>query len=668
MLPKTEPDHSAGSPERRIDSSGGGGLSSPVVIAILTVSLLVALAILFDWWPVLRGIGWQWGYVSPSIDRLLRVIPALLVLAAYCAGLVLLRKSADWLSLAWCVLGAVAVPVSLLYVGGDPYFILFSRTVSKYSTGAYAASLTITDIAETVAGWPDAMPTFVHSLPHMSVSSPVWPSLYYALQHFLERSPVLSAWLALPLIPLRCQNYRFLGLNDAQIASAWLGILSPASAALTAIPLFMLGRQVGDRALARQAVAWWPLIPALTMFAATLSSAYVLFAVLAIWLFWKSLRSPADPIPWQTHLLRFLAGCLLGLLISWNFSLIPLLAFMGILTLLRWQWGVRKPTLERLSWPLLVGVELVAGIGLVWGLYTLWAGHSPIDLLPEILSLHTGFGFSYWRWLLLDPWDVILFMGLPAFGLAVAGVTTRRGASFRQYAIALGLTLLVMVLSGTMRGEVGRIWMFFMPLILLLAAGALAPLEPMPKALLTGAQILWLIVVAIDLTTIVTGDVPPPPRYQEVALSSLPQPVVPAHAEFAGDVELTGYQAAYQPDTRTLTLALHWAPLRPMRRPHYFSAVLVDPTGEVLPAVKWQPFKTGYPTTCWYGGIPPGGQIVDWIDLPLGADPAPGNWWVSLSAFDLAEDQPPVELPVLLADGRADRQVGLGPLEVAATQ
>jgi len=86
----------------------------------------------------------------------------------------------------------------------------------------------------------------------------------------------------------------------------------------------------------------------------------------------------------------------------------------------------------------------------------------------------------------------------------------------------------------------------------------------------------------------------------------------------------------------------------------------------VLPAVKWQPFETRYPTTCWYGGRSPEGEIVDQIDLPFGSDPMQGNWWVSLSAFDLADDQPPTELPVILPNGLADRQVGLGPLEVAA--
>jgi hypothetical protein len=637
------------------------GVPAAALAVILLVAALLGLALLFDWWPILRGgFGWSWDHVSSDVSTLLRLMPAIAILLIYGISIALLRGAADWLFLTWCILGAVAVPVSLLGVLGDPLFVLFSRTVSQYATGPFVVSLSMKDPASTVAQWPAAMPGFFSPLPHMSTMSPLWAVLYHVLQRLLEQFPSLSAWLALRLIPLRCQDFSFLALDDAKVASAWLGILSPLWAAMTAIPLFVLGKQIGDRTLARRAVSWWPLIPALTMFAATLSAAYLPFAVAAISIFWALLRSPGDRIPWHVHLLRFLVGFFAGLLTLWNFSLIPLLAFMGILTLLRWQWGLSKSTAKGFTWPLLVGLELAAGAGLAWGLYTLWAGHSPLQLLRVSMDVHLNLHRPYWPWLALHTWDLILFLGLPICGLAIVGALIRRDAPFRQYTAALGLTLAILVLSGTAQGETGRIWMYFMPLILLVAAAALGRMKPLARCLLAASQVLWLLVLAAAVRTVVAGDVRPPPTFAEVTPPAVVEPHGALQADFGNQLRLLGYQSRYQPETHSLKLALHWEGLQQMREPYYFSVVAVAPDGAALPARQTQPFATRFPTTCW----PRGQEVIDHLEVPLGQDPPQGNWWVSLSVFELRENQPPVFLPVRLPDGRLDQQVGLGPLKV----
>ncbi len=639
--------------------------STITLAVVLGLTACLGASLLCDWWPLLRGgFGWTWEYERPTAATALRSLPTIAALLAYAGGVRLLRGRADWLHVAWSILGAAAIPVALLNVPGDPLFVLFSRTISRISTGAFATSLTITNVRETVTGWPAAMPGFWYPLPHMSTTSPLWALLYYSVQGVLERLPTLSSWLAVPLIALRCQDFSFLALDDARIASIWLGILSPAWAALTAIPVFLLGRQVGDRNLARRAVAWWPAIPALTMFSATLSTAYVPLAIAAVCLFWAGLGSPAHPVPWHAHWLRFATGFLLGLLVLWNFSLLPLLAFLGILTLLRWQWQSSRPTLKGISWPALVVLEILAGAGLVWGLYTAWAGHSPIALLRISMNVHLKLDRPYWPWVALHTWDVILFSGLPVCGLAIVGALTRRGVAFRQHTVALAVTLILLVLSGTAQGETGRIWMYFMPLILVVAAGGLERFSPTRRGLLAGSQALWLLVMALVLRTVLTTEIRVPPTYDEVAYPPMTEPFVAAQADFGDQLRLLGYQARYEPQDRSLRLGLHWQAMRRLRVPYYFSAIAVAPDGEVLPSTDWQPFATRFPATCW----PEGREVVDEVALPLGQDPLQGNWWVSLSAFALREGQPPVFLPVRLPDGQVDRQVGLGPLTVGGSQ
>jgi hypothetical protein len=65
-----------------------------------------------------------------------------------------------------------------------------------------------------------------------------------------------------------------LAVDHAKIATAWAGIHKPLWASLRAIPLFILGRQVGDLSLARNAVVRLPLAVAPTGFMATRGSAH----------------------------------------------------------------------------------------------------------------------------------------------------------------------------------------------------------------------------------------------------------------------------------------------------------------------------------------------------------------------------------------------------------
>jgi hypothetical protein len=154
------------------------------------------------------------------------------------------------------------------------------------------------------------------------------------------------------------------------------------------------------------------------------------------------------------------------------------------------------------------------------------------------------------------------------------------------------------------------------------------------------------------------------PTYAEVAAPPLRAPETPVNARFGEDLHLSAYQAEYRPETQTLALALKWEALRQTDLPYYFSAVLVAPDGRALPGVAWQPLERRYPTTCWRPGEP----VLDQIELPLGSDAAGGDWWLSLRAFGLLDEQPLPPLTVSLPDGAQDDQIGLGPFRLNLEQ
>jgi hypothetical protein len=104
-------------------------------------------------------------------------------------------------------------------------------------------------------------------------------------------------------------------------------------------------------------------------------------------------------------------------------------------------------------------------------------GHHPIASMREALRIHREFFTQprdYAVWLVFDPLDLAVFIGLPvAVSLVAAAVrSTRRllararlqpDEAFRLAALA---ALLVLLISGQTRGEVGRIWIPLMPVLL----------------------------------------------------------------------------------------------------------------------------------------------------------------------------------------------------------
>jgi hypothetical protein len=268
-------------------------------------------------------------------------------------------------------------------------------------------------------------------------------------------------------------------------------------------------------------------------------------------------------------------------------------------------------------------------------------------------------GLSYLANMGLSAWDFILFTGLPICGLAIASAFSKRLPGVTCLALALGGTLLALLLSGTARFEIGRSWSFFMPFVVLLGATVFVQLRPALRWSLLAGQVILLVTIAATFTPQAT-QARWVPTYTQVALPPLQAPETALDATFGGVLHLSGYQAEYRPTTQTLVLALEWQALRQTDMPYYFSAVLVAPDGRVLPGVVWQPFGNKYPTSCWQPDQP----IVDQIELPLSPGAVAGDWWLSLRAFGVRADQPLPPLAVSLPDGTTDTQIGLGPLRV----
>lgn len=311
-----------------------------------------------------------------------------------------------------------------------------------------------------------------------------------------------------------------------------------------------------------------------------------------------------------------------------------------------------------------------------------WAGSgtAPWQLIAANFDTHLEIERPYLPWVFIHVWDWVLYNGVVFVPLWIAGLVywlRRREGAPPVLALALLATVLLLAVSGTARGESGRVWAFFTPLLLLAAADGLqriysTELRLSSRLLVLAGQAVMLLALAVSLDVMNSGLIPPPITSGVVAI----RPYIDTNAAFAstegaGQFRLTGWSA--EQDDDSLRLNLRWHGEAQGFVPYWFGVVLVAPDGTAYDAGVWQPGQARptlannsaaergtYPTTCWQ----PDETIEDSILLSLPAAAVAGDWWVSLAAFD-AEANGGTRLATTLPDGASDVQVGLGPIQLA---
>ncbi len=139
-------------------------------------------------------------------------------------------------------------------------------------------------------------------------------------------------------------------------------------------------------------------------------------------------------------------------------------------------------------------------------------GHNPVQALRAALALHRQIAVeprSYGTWLLWNPYDFALLLSPAILGLAAMALSPRAAGTEdppppRCKALLLpawtwcGLLALLWI-SGSVRGEVGRIWLPWMPFACLFAAAILAHRRP------RGLLVVFVVATLAALTLALAG-------------------------------------------------------------------------------------------------------------------------------------------------------------------
>lgn len=620
----------------------------PVRRLTLTFTLLFLVVFAIDAYPGLRGGGgWRWSYALPESWAAVGVLA--LILALYFALLWWMRRKVVPVAVVLAVMVVAGTLVTLAAVsvrggagggaGADTGFVLFTRTVSPVQTGASTVAVHVlaTDgLQASLDRWPDVMREAKdRNIIHFSTSPPGQALLHYYAADVLDRyAPDAIQPLNMRLRWFQCSNDTVMAYTRGEMVSAGLGLLMPFAAALAVIPLYAAASLLTDRRSALVIAGWWPLVPTVALFAPTWNTVYPALGVTAFALLLAGLHASRG----RFALYTFAAGAVMSLATFLNFAVLPLLLLYGLFTLGE-TWRRRDPFVRAL----IAGAWFGVGLSVVWLAFYVSAGWTPFDLLAVTFEAHsTLVQRDYLPWLLLHPYDVLLFVGWPVAALFAWAVWTAAYAPHRErvhiLALAMFITFVAVNLAGIVQGENGRILSFYAPFFLLSAAGVLRARASTWDVPLLAGQALMLLVMAAVLAVVPQdlNDIPPGPRGDVPPLEIGPPNEVGVtftSEAYPGAVTLTSYRFVADVGAQVITLETLWQGVERSERPYEIEVTAraeneID--GEIVAVQRWQPQNGNYLTTCWR----PGDAVRDVTMIELPTISAPVVWRLSVRWVD----------------------------------
>jgi hypothetical protein len=628
------------------------------ILWLIVPTLIFIAAVWLDLTPLLRGPD-EWRWTLRSIQSPERLLVPIIVLGLY------VFLSARWLEsksnlakglgtndsssiqpsqgfrgakrfLLFITIAAPIIQLALAFaVSRYPLLEFFGPTVSVHTSGYFTTAIANNDLNHLLSNYPQIMP----SLPIHAQSHPPGPIVMQWLGwQFFQLNLPLADSIAMPLRTLQCHNPGLMALDNSQIASALIGMLIPLVSALVVWPLYAFGKRIVGSRAALMAAALFPVMPLFAMWPTQWDQIYPLLLFTGIYFMHTGLESRSI---WRV----FLAGLPLSIATFFsvgNAILIAIVALYGLIYYLASSPSLR-PTISR---SLFFAVPFTLGYASIWLAYALIYHVNPIEVIATGSRLafeSTTSDRSYGLWLLWNPIDYATFLGLPIVILLLMNwrKIIRPTKELLPLIVSTFVTFILLDLSGIVRGEAGRLWIYFGPLMLLIVGGKEqddSSLVTRHSPLVTRYSLL-IGLVALQLLTLSTRwlvsdsylDEPP----DRAANFSAPFPALSTQYSFAHQIELIGYSVSI--DAQTLIATLDWhASSQPIHAYTVFVHVL-DRNGKLIGQKDNMPLDDQSITACWQSGE----YVLDTHSLYLDSDAlAPYTLEIGLYVLETGERLP----------------------------
>lgn len=567
----------------------------PVILAIIALLLttLYIMGLLVDWPGWLRGVNWVWVRRVPSPGWRFSWM-ALALLAGLALGWATTAAS-DWSRRRTALfLGALAVLTPLLQIAAAAQHRVQPLSVAVMSAaGFWHEGVRIDDPRAFLRDYPALMPDFADV--HVRTQPPGQLLAYQWLAQVFERLPGAADVVGRRLHRYDCAAPQLSGLSSAQLAAGSLRIALLFLSGLGAPLLYAIGRRFYRPRAARLAAVGFVFLPGLLVFSGRMD---VTFALLGLVMVWAALKAILDG--------RRVAAVALALLVAiTSFFSFTALALAGFALLLAGACALDAPSRRAASRRWLLTAALTgAAVVLFWGALRLFFAVDGLAIWRTSQELHRTLRLEYPLWPLFNLYDLAAFMGwvpfvgaLGAVGAAV--VARRRGRHVPGGALALGwaAAVLLLNLSGTVRAETGRLWLFLMP-VGLLVGWAYFETHFDGKA---GRRWLMLLLAGYLMQSLVMGyllggraldPATPPPQFR------LPATMTPLDYRLGEAITLRGYNIEATGGGTRLTL--YWRAADFPRADYSVFVHALDGDGAILAQSDGPP--AAVPIWCWIPG------------------------------------------------------------------
>lgn len=479
------------------------------VAAVLVPAVLVAvLAVALRREAMPLGVAgeWEWlrlpaGVHSQPVDLVLGLVAvSLFAIVAAVGASSLAVRSGPAREVAWVgtvVVAAVAVQAAVQSSAPTGYGLAkWVMALSQQGSSGYflIARSEARDLGRFLAEYPiwirrqDAL--------HIGTHPPGLIAVEAVGLRVMEAHPALAQRIVDAAPTSAVMMWRVLGTDipstRADRATLLLtGSLTLLACASTVAPLYLLARSALPAGSSLAAAALWVLAPSAVLFQPAADTAFPLLSTTALALAAHAGSAGTRLAGW----LAATAGVVLG--VGMQFSLVFLA--VGLVA------GLVMVASPGRSWKVRLGMMAATGTGFLLVTFAVWAATRGNPFVTwwwnqaNHARFYDEFHRSYRAWVVANPAELAVGLGLPTAAWALASVGWPRGVP--RPSVAAAAVLVVLTLSGRSLSEVGRLWLPLMPPLIVAAGYTFDRLRP---AAWTVAVVVGLVgVQALTLQTMI---------------------------------------------------------------------------------------------------------------------------------------------------------------------
>ncbi len=443
------------------------------LIVMTIISIIFFVAVGFDISPYLRGPApyppdWQWPYqFTNTVHKLW--FPALVILGILCFYLYVEKlderkiHKKQWLILIMAIFLHLFFQFSILFFSRAGIGVLLQRIIQPDMNGYFTTALSLKNIPQFLSTYNESVLNF----PMHAAGHPPGSILFFWLIN--QISAVLTPLQNLVSV-IRFSHQDIQTIWNALSVNQKLGAvisagLIPLLSSLSLPVIFFLGKELYSIRTAVRSVFLSMTIPAIILFIPLSDVFFPLFFLLSFLVFIKGLRN-------KKYSLIFFSGLLFFFGLFFSMSLLPFI-FIFLYFILLYS-NKKKLDMQR---ALSYGISYILGFILLPFLLLILF---QFDSLVIAKTLMSGLpkGRQYHVWIFYNLYDFFVFAGIPLF-LFYAKIVWQKIKN--HLFIAFTAMLLLLNFSGAVRGEVGRIWIPFMPVLVLFISSFLTDKLKLPK-------------------------------------------------------------------------------------------------------------------------------------------------------------------------------------------